>query len=282
MTWTTSAIRMLLILITVLAARAVPGPAAPLGASETFHIRFEATVGARPFQCGLAYSLGRDGATATPQYFRFYLSQVALIAAGGKRVPLTLQQDGVWQRRDVAFLSFEDPHSGCANGSPQLHTQIVGSAPRQRYTGIEFVLGVPDDLDHADATIALSPLNLSDMFWSWQDGYKFLRFDARVASSGRSASYILHVGSTGCVLSAKIAHCASPNRATVDLDGFDPAKNVIVADVADLFADADLMQLAQKGGCMSGRGDACQPVMRDLGVTFEGEPAAKQRLFRIR
>lgn len=259
------------------------GAAASAALNHTYRIRFEAMVGPREFHCGSAYSgVGRSRATVTPEYFRFYVSQVKLIDASGKRVPLILQQDGVWQQRDVAFLSFEDPGSDCANGSPQQREEIAGSAPPGNYTGIEFTLGVPDDLDHADATIAQSPLNLSDMFWSWQDGYKFLRFDARIESGGQSSAYIFHLGSTGCTMADRLAHCDSPNRSTVILTGFDPDKNIVVADVSSMFRDADLSDLARKGGCMSGAADACQPVMRDLGVAFRGQPAAKQRLFFVK
>jgi hypothetical protein len=37
----------------------------------------------------------------------------------------------------------------------------------------------------------------SGMFWSWQDGYKFFRFDARVrGSDGRTSGFVFHLGST--------------------------------------------------------------------------------------
>lgn len=252
--------------------------------ADTFEVRFAAMVGSQPFRCGVPYShFGRGDATVTAQYFRFYVSDVKLVAASGKRVPLMLAQDGVWQRRDVALISFEDGDTKCADGSPLKHTEISGSAPAGRYTGIQFTLGVPDDLDHADATIAQSPLNLSDMFWSWQDGYKFLRFDARVrAGGGTESSYIFHLGSTGCMMKDRTAMCSSPNHATVTLERFDPSKNVIVANIGSLFANADLEALARAGGCMSGAGDACQPVMRDLGVTFRGDTASAQRLFYVK
>jgi len=248
---------------------------------QNFHVRFVAMVGDQTFRCGTPYAhIGRSDATVTAEFFRFYVSGVQLIDASGKRVPLTLRQDGVWQRRDVALIGFEDPDTKCAAGAPLKHTEVTGSAPAGHYTGIEFTLGVPDDLDHADATIAESPLNLSDMFWSWQDGYKFFRFDGRVRGNGGSnGSYIFHLGSTGCTLNGRTASCSSPNRVHIVLNRFDPSKNVVVANLASLFSNADLESLARAGGCMSGPQDACQPVMRDLGVAFRGDPADTQRLF---
>jgi uncharacterized repeat protein (TIGR04052 family) len=255
--------------------------AARPAAAQNVHVRFTAMVGSKPFRCGTPYAhFGRGDATVTAQYFRFYVSNVKLLTVFGKRVPLALQQDGVWQRRDVALLGFEDEGTKCADGSPLKHTEIAGAAPDGRYTGIEFTIGVPEDLDHADATIAQSPLNLSDMFWSWQDGYKFFRFDARVrGADGKGGSYIFHLGSTACAMMNRAATCSSPNRPTIVLAKFDPTKNVVVADLASLFANADLAALASAGGCMSAAGDACQPVMRDLGVAFRGDAAAAQRLF---
>jgi hypothetical protein len=83
-------------------------------------------------------------------------------------------------------------------------------------------------------------------------------------------------------MSDKVAHCSNVNRPVVRLKSFDPAKNAIVADVAALFKNADIYALAHGGGCMSGLDEACQPVMRDLGVTFNGQPAGAQQLFSVR
>lgn len=44
------------------------------------------------------------------------------------------------------------------------------------YKGLRFNIGLPRDVNHADPTVALPPLNLaqSDMYWSWNSGYIFL------------------------------------------------------------------------------------------------------------
>jgi hypothetical protein len=83
-------------------------------------------------------------------------------------------------------------------------------------------------------------------------------------------------------MASRTAHCTSPNRTTIVLQNFDPDKNTIAADLASMFRNADLGQLARGGGCMSGPDDACQPVMRDLGVTFRGQQGSKQQLFSVR
>ena len=259
------------------------GASAP---SRPIHLRFQAVVGTRPFKCGVAYAgIGKTDASITTDFFRFYVSHIRLIDAQGHQTPFTLDQDGTWQERDVAFLSFEDPSSHCAGGSPQLHEEVGGSVPAGNYTGIIFTLGVPEDLNHADATIASSPLNLTDMFWSWQDGYKFMRLDTRVVGkSGRSVPYVFHLGSMGCSMSGKVAHCAKPNRPEITLRDFTLGKNTIVVDVAKLLNGADIEHYDPQGspGCMSAPADNCAAVMANIGVAFGDNAVGAQTVFRVR
>jgi uncharacterized repeat protein (TIGR04052 family) len=252
----------------------IAGLIALAGGQRTFHIKFVAVVGEQPFTCGVAYhGLGTTHATVTPEFLRLYVSGVALIDTAGKEVPLKLDQDGTWQQRDVAFLSFEGSNQACASGSPQERQTISGTAPDGRYVGIRFIVGMPQSLDHADATIAASPLNLSDMFWSWQDGYKFFRFDARiVGKAGQASAFVFHLGSTGCRGSDARTTCAQPNEATIRLRGFDGSQTIVL-DVARLLQSADL----ERGGCMMMRDDVCSPELRALGLT-----GAAQSVFRVR
>ena len=242
---------------------------------KTYHIRFAATVGGKPFHCGASYDhVGSAGDTIAADYFRFYISNVRLVDSAGHETALALEQDGTWQQHDVAFLSFERS-AACANGSPQDREEIVGSAPDGRYVALRFTLGVPQSLDHADATIAQSPLNLSDMFWSWQDGYKFLRLDARVrAQSGKSSAFVFHLGSTGCTMTSAATHCRATNQAEIDIPHFDPSSSTVVADVASLLHSTDL---THNGGCMMTPGDVCAPELAALGIG-----SGTQTVFRVR
>ncbi len=242
---------------------------------KIYHIRFAATVDGKPFHCGATYAgVGSRNDSIAADYFRFYISNVRLVDSSGRETPLALEQDGTWQQRDVAFLSFERSTS-CANGSPQDREEIVGSAPDRRYVALRFTLGVPQALDHADATVAQSPLNLSDMFWSWQDGYKFLRLDARVRTqSGKSSAFVFHLGSTGCIMMSSAAHCRATNQAEIDIPHFDPSSSTVVADVAALLRSTDL---ARSGGCMMGSGETCAPELAALGIG-----SGTQSVFRAR
>ena len=212
--------------------------------AEEITINFEAYVGEDEFSCGESYDeIGVNESTITPTDFRFYVSDVALIDEDGNSVPLELEQDDKWQYQNVALLDFENGTEACDNGTAETRTQIVGKVPQGNYDSLQFTLGVPQELNHEDAAIAPSPLNLTSMWWNWQGGYKFLRVDleteeaiANVSNSDHSHSnqsdrqasilvnddthgqtghtkdgdhqassnsYLIHLGSTGCSASAQ-------------------------------------------------------------------------------
>ena len=285
-----------------LAALAVALGAAtlPLGAAaqdRKVTIRFAAMVGDKPFACGETYEgIGATGSRITPSDFRFYVSSVELIDAAGKAVPLKLDQDERWQHRDVALLDFENRSGPCLTGTQETRDVVSGTVPAGTYRGLRFTLGVPFDLNHADATIAASPLNLTSLFWNWQAGYKFLRID--LASSGRPQDmkpgdlprfgnreasnrlgFAIHLGSTMCAADGPNkapANCANPNRPVIEFAAFDADKDVVVADLKSVLdgVNVDVNQAETPAGCMSSPNDGdCNPLLRNFGLTFAGQPA---------
>ncbi|NEO98779.1 MAG: metallo-mystery pair system four-Cys motif protein [Symploca sp. SIO2E9] len=248
--------------------------------TQEVSIQFQAMVGDEPFTCGSSYSgLGIAESTVTPTDFRFYVSNIGLIDANGMVVPLELEQDGKWQYQNVALLDFEDRSKSCANGTTETRTQVTGTVPAGDYTGITFMLGVPFALNHNDATLAPSPLNLTSMWWNWQGGYKFVRIDlenqkmaasAGVRQQGNSHNqhgsdhkgeghqrhnnqghtqqvtvqgFLIHLGSTGCQIEGDRQQptlCKNPNRSALVFSEFNLAENVIVADLAALVSESNL------------------------------------------
>ncbi|MBY0579121.1 MAG: metallo-mystery pair system four-Cys motif protein [Burkholderiales bacterium] len=266
-------------------------------------LKFEAVVGDQAFACGKSYDgIGLTKSRITPSDFRFYVSGVELLDQNGKVIPVTLDQDGIWQYKDVALMDFEDGNGPCRNGNPGMHREITGTVPQGHYRGIRFMLGVPFDLNHDNPTIAPSPLNFTSMFWVWQAGYKFVKID--MATSGlpqeahpvapvnrkapRAAGFSVHLGSTACAspsLTTPPTACKNPNRVTVAFDDFDVGKNIVVADVASLLREADVDRNAPDTapGCMSGPEDSdCAPVMAAFGLPFNDQTATPQRFFRMR
>lgn len=294
---------------TLLAASSLALPASVAAATgQPVTIAFKAQIGSSPFQCGRSYpGVGAPATTITPTDMRFYVSNVALVDAAGRRVPVALDQDGVWQYRDIALLDFEDGSGPCRQGgNAGLNATVKGHVPPGKYVGLAFDMGLPFDLDHGDATIAPSPLNSSAMFWAWAPGYRFVKVDLLGAAAPmpamagmpgmaampgmanmRQTGFALHIGSTGCdgrTMTSRPARCAQPNVVKVVFARFDPARDKIVFDMAAALAATDFGHNAPNTppGCMGDQADAdCKPIFAAFGLPFGGVAGKEQRVFRI-
>jgi uncharacterized repeat protein (TIGR04052 family) len=253
------------------------------GSTMAVEIPFTAKVGSQAFDCAESYdALGTSEATASITDFRFYVHDVALVDQAQSRVPVELEQDGLWQYENVALLDFEDKTGACSNGTTETRTVVRGVVPQGSYVGLSFKLGVPNALNHLDNASAPSPLNLTALFWTWSSGYKYLRVDS--VAMGAAGPFNLHLGATGCVGDPAMGDdvtCANPNVAEVEL-AFDLASDTVVADYAEAVAEADL--LVDGGGapgCMSGGADPeCAAVFPALGLDLtSGDPAPQTLTF---
>jgi uncharacterized repeat protein (TIGR04052 family) len=257
---------------------------------HAFSIRFAARAGDAPATCGETLTgLGLGAAqTADLVDFRFYVHGIELLTATGAAVPLTLDTELPWQNEGVALLDFED-NTGRCTGTTATRDVVRGMAPEGTYTGIRFVLGVPFDQNHQDASVAEPPLNVTALFWNWQGGYKFARIDTSSeipGMGGARTSFNVHLGSTGCdgTPAGGVTMCMRPNRPVVELSGFDPETSIIVADYAQLVEGVDLTVNTPMTavGCMSGPTDPeCAEVLTSFGLPFGTEPAGSQDFFRV-
>ena len=129
------------------------GPAGPIDVT----LNFAAAVNGADFACGTSYAdVGTSATEITPVDFRFYVHGVELINADGSAEEVELDEN-TWQRDGVVLLDFENGSGPCVNGTAATNTAITGSVPAGDYTGIRFVLGVSEDLNHADQTTARRP-----------------------------------------------------------------------------------------------------------------------------
>jgi uncharacterized repeat protein (TIGR04052 family) len=247
-------------------------------------LNFQGQVGNQAFACGTIYNgIGTGASQFIPSDFRFYVSNVKLITAAGDAVPIDLDQDGIWQYQNVALLDFEDGTGPCTgDGNSALNTSLHGSAPPGVYTSVQFDLGLPFAIDHGNVATAPSPLNFPTLWWSWQEGYRFMKVDTG------DDKFRIHIGSTGCdspAANQPPATCAHPNVATITLTGFNPEHSVIIADLAALMSDSnlDMNQANTTPGCQSDADDQdCAPLFQDLGLTFPGgAPTTTQKFFRL-
>jgi uncharacterized repeat protein (TIGR04052 family) len=248
--------------------------------TQEVSIGFAAKVGDEDFVCGTVYNdLGANNTPLELVDFRFYVEGVELRNESGDWVSMTLD-DNDFQTDDVALLDFED---GCGEfGNPQLNNAVSGTVPDGTYDAISFRMGVPADINHLNNAVQPPPMNLSDMFWAWETGYKFLRFDSGSFAGG---GWRMHLGSTDCTgdpNTGEKVSCTNPNRVQVELEGFDVDSNTVVADFAALVAGADL-DANQEGtptGCMASPGDMdCAPLFGNLGLAFGGNPAPDGQSF---
>jgi uncharacterized repeat protein (TIGR04052 family) len=269
-------------------------------ALEPVTIRFIARVGDQPFDCAETYKLGSTASPTTVSDFRFYVSEVALVDTAGNTVPVALEQDGQWQFETVALLDFEDRSGVCVNGTPETRDVVVGKVPVGDYVGLRFNLGIPYDLNHNDAVIAPSPLNLTSLWWNWRGGYKFARIDLEASQQqaelstttlvashqpvahgaghtpapGQAQGFAIHLGSTGCQATERDQQptqpCTHPNLVEVEFPNFDTAGDVVVANLQALVADTNLTlnQPGTPSGCMSDRSDSdCDNILSRFGIT---------------
>ena len=249
-------------------------------------IAFKAMVGSQPFACGQSYAgLGTTATSYEPKDFRLYVHNVRLLSQGAE-VPVTLTEDGAWQRDGLALLDFEDKSGLCSNGTVATNDRLVGTVPDGDYRGLRFTVGVPFEKNHLDVSTAAAPLGVSTLFWGWEGGYKFIRLDGR--TTGLPNGHNLHLGSTGCQMAGpnQVTACQQGNRFEVEIPGFDPTQSQrVVLDVAALFSGSnlDVNQAQTHPGCMSTPEDPdCAPIFQRLGLSFGGAPAnpASQTFFR--
>lgn len=253
-------------------------------ASQSVAIAFEAMVGSEVFVCGTTYdNLGTDDSSLEVSDFRFYVQDVELRNADGGYVAVDLDTDGnIWQVANVALLDFEE---GCTDlGNEGTNRVVTGTVPAGSYDGLRFKMGVPFELNHQNPATAEPPLNLTSMEWDWQGGYKFLRIDTGTFSM---TDWRMHLGSTGCdgdPVAGGTTACTTPNRVDVELDAFDPERDTVVANFAQL-VDGAALDVNQEGtpvGCMAGPNDGdCAALFNNLGLPFGGSNPGTQQFFSV-
>ena len=270
-------------------------------ATQPVELRFVAEVNGQAFECGQSYkNIGTTRSTMTPTDFRMFVSQVHLMTAEGKAVPVQLVQDNTWQLEGIALLDFENGQGPCRNGTPPMNTVVRGTAPAGQYKGVKFTVGVPFERNHGDPTVAPAPLSSTAMFWTWQGGYKFLKFDTATSGrpvqsakpaahdGGNAAGFSVHLGSTMCVSPSRTqapTSCQNPNWIDVTLTDFDLKKNQVVVDIGRVLAGSNVDVNAPKTspGCMSFPKDAdCPPIMNVLGLPYDGKAASGPQQFIIK
>ncbi len=201
--------------------------------------------------------------------FRFFVSNIRMITEEGEEVRLNMINDGKWQYNNIALLDFENGTGECREkGTPETNTVVRGNIKGQKFKELVFNLGIPKEYNHTDNASMPSPLNLGAMFWSWQSGYKFARFDFVTNGNASEKFWFIHLGSTGCTSIAKSMPpskpCLRPNLPEIHIKDFNLDQNAIVLDLNRF------LQGLVPETCMSDPSNgACATLFERLGMSLE-------------
>ncbi len=274
-------------------------PATPSG-PQAVSIKFGAVAGIAntAVNCSTALTgLGSTSKGAQLADLRFYVTNVQLVNDQGVAVPVTLTSNA-WQytsgAETVTLIDLEDGTGACAAstsgaGTSGTNSVVTGTVPAGNYVKLKATIGVPEAMNHSDPMMAPPPLDRTDMGWSWQNGYKFIKFELNPTGGTTDGTtpantYSLHIASTNCTGgNVATATCANKNLAQFTLD-FNQATQQVVLDVAELLNTTALNTYASPAvGCMSDTSDAdCTNVFPKLGLTLAtGGQAGTQTVFRV-
>ncbi len=274
---------------------------------QKVRIGFTARNGNKPVSCARPVTgLGTTSRSAKLTDLRFYVSGVQLLRKGGGAVNVKLPKGSKWSytkgKSAVTLIDLENGAGNCATaGTKAMNAQVRGTVPRGKYVGVRYSVGVPQSLNHTDMTAMPSPLNITAMGWSWQFGRKFMNIELGQDTGPAWASkiYYLHLGSTDCVgnpAAGEKAKCALPNRNSVTLRKFNPAKQKVAIDLKRLYAGVDIAgepmgDMGDSGdmggmmhmhGCMSGTDSPdCAPLFNALGLRLGTTNKTAQTAFRV-
>ena len=193
----------------------------------------------------------------------FYLSDPHLITSNGGEIPIQLDAESSWQSQRTALISLAEecgPSRGTGGNSG-----LKGTVPSGDYQYLEFSLGVPFELNHVNPLEAEAPLDVPSMFWVWQTGYKFLRYDIE-------GQWSFHLGSTGChsasAVRAPAEPCEQPNLARIRVPISDPLQARIGVDLHALISGIDTFEA---DNCVEAyREDPqCQMLVERIGLNAE-------------
>jgi uncharacterized repeat protein (TIGR04052 family) len=248
-------------------------------------IEFRAVVDGVAFSCGDTYpGIGTQKTTVTPLDLRLFVQDLKLVRKDGTSVPVKLDVRKPWQNDNVALLDFEDATGNCSDGTPQVNNTITGIVPPGEYVGVAFKNGVPEELNHVDPTAQADPLqSFSKLSWGWLGGYRFAKIELMevVPPNETGGTGVLHVGATGCSGDQKAGTvtCMRSNRNDIVINNFDPDLDVILLDIAPLFAKADLTGTAE---CHA-TGEQCKAMFTAFGLDITTGKAAKtQAIYSVK
>ncbi|RZA27091.1 MAG: metallo-mystery pair system four-Cys motif protein [Proteobacteria bacterium] len=291
----------LIILPAIIFQACADGSHTTVTAPKPFNLRFHASLSdrLRDVTCTTPLTrLGTSGVQGKLLDLAFFIHKLEFIKADGQVVTAELSEDE-WQSQGVALLDFQDKSDSCSGEDKPTNTSIRGLiANDETFTQVRFTLGIPPALNHVDPASVKAPLNAPNMFWSWQGGYKAMRFDVSpengITRPGDpnffGSNFFFHLGSTDCVgdpIAGQSVSCGRVNQAVITLDGFSLGSSEVILDLETLVSDLNLqVDTFDTPGCMSSTVDPeCQSYFEKLGMDLQlgaSMPSIPQSAFRLK
>lgn len=150
-------------------------------------------------------------------HLAFFVSNMAVKAPGSDSWQSITFIANDWQTEGTSLQWF---NSNCdVDGNTSSNQSLAINDPQGLWhnaSEVKFELAVPFAENHQNPLTQPSPLNISEMFWSWRLGHKFLRLDLQADSVAEPRSWSYHLGSVGCQsassMRAPAEPCSIPNR----------------------------------------------------------------------
>lgn len=160
--------RLITALLLTLAALALAAPV---------ELKVSLKAGDKALNLGESYSTP-NGLSYQVDVLRFYISNVAMVKLDGSEVALP----------GLVLADFK-------RGATQEQTVMKLDVPAGDYAGIRFTIGVPREQNHLDAAKQKAPLGVeTGMYWSWNTGYIFYKFEGKFSKDGKASPFLLHLG----------------------------------------------------------------------------------------
>lgn len=163
----------------------------------------------------------------------FYMSSLRAKTEDGWQ-PVLLG-DNQWQTHNLALVGMH-----CSDNKSNNWQVVLKDALPRKASAIAFDIAIPFELNHQNPLIAEGIFDNANMFWTWRQGYKSLRFDLESASAG---GWAYHLGALGCnsasAIRAPQSPCRQPNHMEIVLEHYD-VNLPIKIDVARIIKDIKL------------------------------------------
>lgn len=251
---------------------------------ETVQVEFRPFYNNKAISCDLSFQHADENWSIAT--FGMFLSSLQLVNMLGEKQKVEFVESN-WQTTETGLLWFipncEQSKLPSNTFNQHLLMQIDPSDLYQAKQ-LAFSLAVPFKENHANPLTQPAPLNNPEMFWSWQTGHKFMRFDLKRIDS--IANWAFHLGSVGCTskstLRAPSGECNQPNRINIDIDIPERKGNkrevlVININIDTMLNDIDITNSA---ACMFTLNQEvnCLRVLQNLktkpvfSATWQGQP----------